>query len=199
MMSEVCQRMWHWLQEKQWNPEGPTGSGIVGEASRRGWLTTVWVDKRWEEESLQGPGGTVTIVYYSTLKPGPSAFDLNRQAHRVRLQQSEGTTDGHRGWVLLPELWSEEAGDVLCTPQACQVGPLRPCPAPHGHAQGSEGKPAWAGSAILKRLISVSVPNSYCTPGSLPERSNSSITPHCKSSLPLLWTSDHQKMVEKSD
>ena len=64
----------------------------------------MWVDEVWGEESLQGLGGTVKIAYYPTLKPGPSAFDWNRQAHGVWLEQSEGASDRNRGRMLLPEL-----------------------------------------------------------------------------------------------
>lgn len=73
----------------------------------------------------------------------PGCSDFCRQAHRLWLQHSEGTSDRHCRWVLLPELWSEKTGDVLCPPQAYKIGPLYPCPAPHWHAQDSKGKPVW--------------------------------------------------------
>lgn len=95
-----------------------------------------------EEFSGAGWSSEHSLLSHSKARP---LSDLNRQAHGVWLEQSEGAPDRNRGWVLLPELWSEEAGDVLRASQARQVGPLSPCPAPHRHAQGSEGKPARGG------------------------------------------------------
>lgn len=144
----------------------------------------------WGEGSLQRVGGTL-LMEYSTLTPDHSAFHLHRQAHGIWLQQSAGTSDRHCGWVLLPELWSEEAGDVLRTPQAYQGGPLRPCPAPYRYAQGSEGKSAGVGSGPLQEICDLYVWGQDAKRNYIPSVSwltgqNSSILTHPRCSS--LWS-----------
>ena len=81
-------------------------SGRVRSCWRSGRRRPAWKGVGWPGwgEARSGAGSRSARSVSARSKARPSVFDLNRQAHGIRLEQSEGAPDRNRGRVLLPEL-----------------------------------------------------------------------------------------------